>query len=1028
MKKFFIMFLTSILFILNINSSISVFAATDNTIYIPKIVRTSSGNKLVYVPELAEIARKMSSDAYGIEKGATTSIAKTMEKEDFEDIQIRRNASKTSGDLAENFLVGVKNFKVDGKEKHILAIAFRGTDIGAGGMDALNDIITDALYVDLNGFHSGFCGSASNAFNILYDGISFKSIKDSNGKAITFSKYLELAKDGKEGYYILVTGHSLGGAIANIFTGDILAGFGVRSNAMCYTFGTPTVCSSSKAKSLDAYNVFNIINTKDPVPKIGYNIGEGVRLGKDLKETVSAGILFDNHTIGSAYKTTTALVRNNIEMLYKYTLDYYDEWSEENTAGSNGGGFRGDNDGNGSGSNNPSVNPAPTPAPVQKPSTPPSISLSKSSINLDMPSKRTDTVEITLSGTLPSRYRLDFDCSSSVQISWGGWTNNSKKNSLTITATENTQNGSTATIFLRDDDGNTYATATIPVRVTTSWTSMTLKAPSSIGIDYVKNPTQKVTVEIDGTMPNSSLQTICNNSISAEMKNWNGKTVDVYITANYKIKDIDGSVELQLLDKNNNVMDSAKIAVYNTTPLYSVSYNLNGGYYPSQYDSDYLKKKTYREYQGEDFFVDLDAPSRDGYMFLGWSMNPNARKADYRRGNSYYHDGKSDVVLYAVWEKLENLFDLELERHSVHDDTFEVAEYFIDGDRFWIDDIVFHCDKNIECNWGMVANEDGSHSIILQIDRNGDIASNKLSFDVIDEDGYILFSDTLSVFENYNKKQQFSDRNQTGISVYVNGKKLEFDVQPQIINNRTMVPMRKIFEELGTIVGWNNNTQNVIAVRKGDVIRIGIGGLYMTCNDERKMLDSPAVIISGRTLVPVRAIAESLNCDVEWYDYGTSQVVDINMNDTVESMENKGGLLIGWCEYAPFSYIDEDGNLTGFDTDLAKYVCDFWGWDVSFVEIPFDMSLTSVMRGEIDCYWNGVTKTEERAEMCTFTNPYIEFDLDYDDGVEKYTSHEVYSVPFGKDDYDTVELVNIALDEAQKDGTIAHLKWKYGIQ
>ncbi len=890
MKRAFTILLTFIL-VLNIGISIPVSAASDNSIYIPKIISTSSGNKLVYVPELAEIARKMSSDSYGIEKGATTSIAKTMKNEGFEDIQIRQDNSKSNGDLPENFLVGVKNFKVNGKEKHVLAIAFRGTQ------DAI-DIVADALFVDLNGFHSGFCGSASNAFNILYDGMSFPSIKDSNGNAITFSKYLDLAKDGKEGYYIFVTGHSLGGAIANIFTGDILAGFGVKSNAMCYTFGTPTVCSSSKAKSLDAYNVFNIINTKDPVPKIGYNIGEGVRLGKDLKETVSAGILFDNHTIGSAYKTTTALVRNNIEMLYKYTLDYYDEWSKENTAGSNGGGFRGDNDGNGSGSNNPPINttptPAPTPAPAPKPSTPASISLSKSSINLDIPSKRTDTVEITLSGTLPSRYRLDFDCSSSVQISWGGWTNNSKKNSLTITATENTQNGSTATIFLRDDDGNTYATATIPVRVTTSWTSMTLKAPSSIGIDYVKNPTQKVTVEINGTMPNSSLQTICNNSISAEMKNWNGKTVDVYITANYKIKDIDGNIELQLVDKNNNVMDSARIAVYNTTPLYSVSYNLNGGYYPSQYDSDYLKKKTYREYQGEDFFVDLDAPSRDGYMFLGWSMNPNARKADYRRGNSYYHDGKSDIVLYAVWEKLENLFDLELERHSVHDDTFEAAEYYIDGDRFWIDDIIFHCDKNIECNWGMVKNEDGSHSIILQIERNGDISSNKLSFDVVDEDGYILFSDTLSVFENYNKKQQFSDRNKNGITVYVDGEKLDFDVQPRLINSRTMVPMRAIFEALGAMVNWDNDTQTAFGETVDDFVEISIGDNYLLRNGDSVFLDSPAVVISGRTLVPVRAIAESLNCDVEWI--GDLQVVNI----TSYGNDYSNDMVVGTWEFIGF--------------------------------------------------------------------------------------------------------------------------------
>lgn len=112
-----------------------------------------------------------------------------------------------------------------------------------------------------------------------------------------------------------------------------------------------------------------------------------------------------------------------------------------------------------------------------------------------------------------------------------------------------------------------------------------------------------------------------------------------------------------------------------------------------------------------------------------------------------------------------------------------------------------------------------------------------------------------------------------GITVILNGKQLEFDVEPMLINSRTMVPMRVIFEALGADVDWDGTTQTAIGVTKNTTIKITIGKDYLLKNDNIVVLDSPAVVISGRTLVPVRAIAESLDCKVEWY--GETQVVEI---------------------------------------------------------------------------------------------------------------------------------------------------------
>jgi len=94
-----------------------------------------------------------------------------------------------------------------------------------------------------------------------------------------------------------------------------------------------------------------------------------------------------------------------------------------------------------------------------------------------------------------------------------------------------------------------------------------------------------------------------------------------------------------------------------------------------------------------------------------------------------------------------------------------------------------------------------------------------------------------------------------------------------LISGRTMVPMRVIFEALGAKVDWDGSTQTAIGETKKTTIKITIGKDYLLKNDNIVVLDSPAVVISGRTLVPVRAIAESLDCKVEWY--GETKVVEI---------------------------------------------------------------------------------------------------------------------------------------------------------
>lgn len=102
------------------------------------------------------------------------------------------------------------------------------------------------------------------------------------------------------------------------------------------------------------------------------------------------------------------------------------------------------------------------------------------------------------------------------------------------------------------------------------------------------------------------------------------------------------------------------------------------------------------------------------------------------------------------------------------------------------------------------------------------------------------------------------------ISVMLNEAEISFDQPPIIENDRTLVPLRAIFEALGATVDWNGDTQTVTSEKEGTTISLQIGSNKMYVNNSEKILDVAAKVINNRTLVPVRAISEAFGCNVEW--------------------------------------------------------------------------------------------------------------------------------------------------------------------
>ena len=111
------------------------------------------------------------------------------------------------------------------------------------------------------------------------------------------------------------------------------------------------------------------------------------------------------------------------------------------------------------------------------------------------------------------------------------------------------------------------------------------------------------------------------------------------------------------------------------------------------------------------------------------------------------------------------------------------------------------------------------------------------------------------------------------ITVCINGEQVLFDVPPQTINDRTMVPMRAIFEALGATVDWDEEEQSITSTHGGITIYMAVGNPVMRVDGEEITLDAAPVKINDRTLVPVRAVAESFEAEVLWDE--DAQRVDI---------------------------------------------------------------------------------------------------------------------------------------------------------
>ena len=91
----------------------------------------------------------------------------------------------------------------------------------------------------------------------------------------------------------------------------------------------------------------------------------------------------------------------------------------------------------------------------------------------------------------------------------------------------------------------------------------------------------------------------------------------------------------------------------------------------------------------------------------------------------------------------------------------------------------------------------------------------------------------------------------------------------------------------------------------------------------------------------------------------------------LEAIKAKGEMVIGYTVYEPMNYTDENGEFTGFDTELAEAVCAKLGVTPKFQEIVWETKEVELNAGTIDCVWNGLTIDEDRKATMEITDPYV---------------------------------------------------------
>lgn len=137
------------------------------------------------------------------------------------------------------------------------------------------------------------------------------------------------------------------------------------------------------------------------------------------------------------------------------------------------------------------------------------------------------------------------------------------------------------------------------------------------------------------------------------------------------------------------------------------------------------------------------------------------------------------------------------------------------------------------------------------------------------------------IYDNPQNKENYKEfaklwrkRHKEQVLAFAFGEKMNFDVPPQIVRARTLMPIRAVAEKLGAEVNWNPKTRT-ITIRKDEKVIVLVVNVPRAKVDEKEVkLDVPPTVTNGRTVVPLRFVTEHLGGKVTWIQEAQTVVIN----------------------------------------------------------------------------------------------------------------------------------------------------------
>lgn len=126
---------------------------------------------------------------------------------------------------------------------------------------------------------------------------------------------------------------------------------------------------------------------------------------------------------------------------------------------------------------------------------------------------------------------------------------------------------------------------------------------------------------------------------------------------------------------------------------------------------------------------------------------------------------------------------------------------------------------------------------------------------------------------------------ETDIKIKINNEDFETGTAAKVVNDRVMVPMRAIFEKFNSEVNWDGETKTIYATNESSIIVMQIGNNKMFANSLEIELDAPPMIEVDRTLVPLRAVSSSLGAEVNWNEEERTVYISYGEDDKQETVD-----------------------------------------------------------------------------------------------------------------------------------------------